>query len=128
MNDITWTDELLTGSDVIDKQHQRMIELIGSMDGKDSKQDERVLFEALNYANVHFADEEALMETVGYPGVEKQKRAHVKLQRLVQVYEKKYRAGDTDLYAFKQFLLRWIRNHILEEDKKIGAYIKSARR
>ncbi|GEM_PF-1542416 len=67
-----WNDTFLTHIDSVDEQHQRLVGLINQlgemiMSGKDI--DLQPLASArnsiLNYAIVHFDDEEAMMRTVG---------------------------------------------------------------
>ncbi len=123
---IEWNQSLSIGCELIDSQHKRLIELIGSIPESNTPDDERILIAAIEYAAEHFTAEEGFMQVMGYPTVAEHKKMHKKLTRIVWSYKRDYDAGKTDLYAFKQFMYGWVREHIMEEDRKIGAYIDAS--
>ncbi len=125
MKDIKWDDSLLIGNDLIDLQHQMLVGLIGAIPESRSPGDEIALDEAIVYAETHFSDEEAYLEEIGYPATDDHKNMHKKLTRILESYKSDYDDGKTNLYAFKQFMYTWITEHIMKEDKKIGAYLRS---
>ncbi len=121
---IAWNQSLAIGNEKIDHQHQYLIELISAIPESASQVDSKVLGEALTYAGTHLADEEVLMEEIGYPGLPEHRQSHKKLVHTLLSYKKQYEEGDTDLYSFKQFMFRWVRDHIVDEDQKIGEFIR----
>jgi hemerythrin-like metal-binding protein len=122
---IVWNDALLIGNRPVDTQHKRLIKIIQSIPEFSTSRDEYVLAEALQYAAEHFSDEEAFMHEIQYPELAAHKNKHKTLTRTLVAYAKEYDQGKTDLYAFKQFMFRWVRDHIMDEDRKIGIYLKA---
>jgi hemerythrin len=126
MKDIEWDDSLLIGNELIDLQHKRLIKLIGAIPEGKSPGDELALDEAIVYAETHFADEEELLEQIGYPELSDHMSMHEKMTARLESYKQDYDDGKTDLYAFKLFMYNWIKDHIMREDKKIGAYLRAS--
>lgn len=122
---IAWSDALTVGNAEVDSQHKRLIELIGAIPEKSKSNDPDVLNEALEYAVKHFNSEESYMAEIQYPDLPRHVNEHKKLTRILLSYKKDYENGETDLYSFKQFMFRWVRDHIMDEDKKIGLFAKS---
>lgn len=123
---IAWSDKLLIGNELIDARHKRLIELIGSISEHESQYDEAILNEVLEYADTHFSEEEAFMAKIGYPGLHRHRNEHKKLVRILKGYKKQYDEGEKDLYSFKQFMFSWVRDHIMDEDRKIGVFYRQA--
>ena len=89
----------------------------------------RLLAELKDYTEVHFHDEEALMERIHYPELDAQKRAHTAfVERLVEIDLSELDDMDDNqqeyLIDLIQFLAGWLINHILGSDKKIGEYMR----
>ena len=134
----TFTDKYLTGIDLIDKEHRQLFLIIG--EANELIHDE-LLFDKYDkivdiinnlreYTEFHFADEEVYMETLQYPDLPQQKKAH-------QSFVDKLNEIDLDEVDEKQqeylnnlisFLLSWLTMHILKMDKKIGDYVKSQKK
>ena len=120
-----WDDEYSIHNDIIDKQHKKLFEIAeraGTLISKqvDSKEIKKILTELFEYMKVHFRDEEQYMDSIGYPGLARQKELH-----------KAIIADMTDLiqnikYDFKQKLAiiteQWLIEHILKEDMLIEKY------
>lgn len=132
-----FTDKYRTGIELVDDEHKRLFEII--KDTNDvihtellhDKYDEimRLLAELREYTEVHFSDEEAMMERIHYPDIDAQKRAHSAfVGRLVEIDLSELDAMDDNqeeyLQDLIQFLLSWLSNHILGMDKQIGVYMK----
>lgn len=131
-----FTDKYMTGIEMVDDEHRRLFEIIAeTKDVIDSefladKYDHimNLLDQLREYTEFHFKDEEVLMEKIGYPGLEVQKRAHAAfIERLVEIDFKDLDNMDDNqqeyLLELIQFLVSWLSNHILGEDKKIGDFI-----
>lgn len=122
---ICWTPSLSVGDEEIDAQHKKLIALIASIPDDSTSPDGTLLEEAVRYAATHFSSEEAFMERIEYPGLTAHKRMHRKLTTILMAYKRDYECGKTDLYAFKQFMYGWVRDHIMEEDQKYGRHLAS---
>lgn len=84
----------------------------------------RLLAELRDYTELHFSEEEALMERIHYPELPSQKRAHAAfVDRLVNIDLDEMEDLDDNQQVYLldliQFLLNWLANHILACDKKL---------
>ena len=125
----TFTKDCLIGVPEIDNEHQRLFELIGEVDAAlkadvDSVSTALALLNELKqYAVTHFAHEEAYMEKINDPELERQQKEH---QAFVEKVNS-YRLADvTDASAKElvlellEYLSRWLMGHILGSDILIG--------
>lgn len=132
-NPCEFTDEYLTGIPLVDSEHQELFSIIEEVDhltrSQDLDESERidkileVLAKLKEYAKEHFRDEEEYMSSIGYEGLEAQKRAHDAFIYKVENISVKelYEHPKEYLQSLLQFLLGWLINHILHADKKIPA-------
>ena len=132
-----FTEKYHTVIDLVDNEHRRLFEIIHDTNDLihaellHDKYDEimRLLAELKDYTEVHFHDEEALMERIQYPELDAQKRAHTAfVERLVEIDLTELDDMDDNqqeyLIDLIQFLAGWLINHILGSDKKIGEYMR----
>lgn len=128
-NPCEFTDEYLTGIDLIDAEHKELFRIVGkanqlvksfdALSGYDSIIE--ILNELKDYTKEHFADEEEYMEGSKYEGLSAQKRAH---EAFIDKLEN-INLGQIDenpqeyLQELLEFLLGWLINHILHTDKLI---------
>ena len=64
---ITWKSDYSVGNDIMDKQHQVLVEMINKMHeamkvGRGGMKQEKLLREMIDYSAMHFAAEEELMK------------------------------------------------------------------
>ncbi len=136
-NVFEFTDKYKTGIALVDDEHRRLFEIISDTNDLihdrfiHDKYDEimRLLSELREYTQVHFHDEEELMERINYPGLEAQMQAHSAfVERLVGINLSELDDMDDNqqeyLLDLIQFLLSWLSNHILGADKKIGEFMR----
>lgn len=130
---IKWTEELSVGVENIDAQHKIWFEKADNLFqvGRMGKSRE-IIAEMLNfldeYTKLHFKDEEAYMEKINYPDIEKQKAAHrsfiEELAKLKKNYEES--GGNIALIiSANQMIVNWLTKHISNMDKQIGIYAKT---
>ncbi|NLX27089.1 MAG: bacteriohemerythrin [Lentisphaerae bacterium] len=79
---LQWTNELSVGVEEIDRQHQKMIEIINKLETPMAQEKEKeVLFgvikELMAYAKIHFKTEEQYFEQFGYEDSNVHKAQHV---------------------------------------------------
>lgn len=127
---ITFSEEFLTGIDLIDEEHKELFRIVGEVKNVivneliSDKFDEIVhlLEELKNYTKFHFEDEEKYMESIQYAGLPAQKRAHdafiARLEEMDMEHIDEYQ--QETLEELLQFLTDWLINHILYSDKQIG--------
>lgn len=128
-NPCEFTEEYMTGITLIDKEHQelfRIVEkayhIVKSYSVADSYDEvTTILTELKEYAKEHFQDEEEYMESIGYEGLETQKRAHTAFVNKLDEMDFTKIDSDPQKYmeSLIEFLLGWLVQHILYTDKKI---------
>ncbi len=117
---ITWTGDLDTGIEVIDKQHRRIVDYINDLEvanasgNKDSVR--RVLDDLVDYTMSHFAFEESLQEEAGYKYAKPHKKVHDLFVRRVNDYVERFRLGEDVSDGLHQMLTSWLINHIKRDD------------
>lgn len=128
-NSFEFTKKYLTGIEFIDNQHEKLFEIIATIndslssmgyhDRFDSIMD--IIAELKEYTEVHFTDEEEYMAKINYDGLEEQKKLHKAfIDRLASVnvdYIDENQKGY--LEDLIKYLLDWLSAHILGIDKKI---------
>ncbi|MCM1541421.1 MAG: bacteriohemerythrin [Blautia sp.] len=128
-NPCEFTEEYLTGIELIDKEHEKLFQivdranrLIKSFDASSGyDRITEILEELKNYTKEHFSDEEAYMESIRYEGLNAQKRAHEAfIDKLENINLNEVEDNPEEyLQELLEFLLGWLINHILYTDKKI---------
>ena len=126
----TFTDEYLTGIEIIDEEHKELFRIIEEVheviadDVRADKYDEitGLLEELRNYTKSHFKDEEEYMESIQYKGLEAQRVAHeLFCNRLDEMDLDEIDAHQEEtLEELIAFLLEWLVTHIMQMDKKIS--------
>ena len=128
-NPFAFTEKYVIGVEQIDEEHKRLFEIIGEANAvlhNDFLYDKfdqisNILGELVEYTKVHFADEEAYMESINYEGLEAQKRAHAMFVEKIENINLDDVDDNQDEYlkGLLNFLLDWLVNHILKVDKLI---------
>ena len=125
MAKMIWKDEYSVGNELLDAQHQGLLDLVNRLDGDEPL--DRLLVELAGYAEKHFRDEEDLIEAAGYPDLIQQKNQHKAFQAWLDRTLGAYRAGGAasvarrDLYAY---LSVWIANHLLVYDAAFKPWLE----
>lgn len=127
-----FTEDCMLGIEQIDKEHQHLFELINN--GIDILQNEyveehyseikEIMAELENYAEEHFAHEEAYMESIRDPELILQRKQHMYFTEKIREWtffnideEENQRHLLSELM---QFLAKWLYHHILGSDIMIG--------
>ena len=138
---LVWNEEKMSvGVEIIDEQHKKLIDLINNLitSIKNFSQIDDIEFlinEAINYAEYHFKIEEDLYESINIDLelINNHRKMHNGFKEKVLEYknifiknqdvefEKKVDISDE---LFK-FLISWLKEHIINEDKKLFASKKS---
>lgn len=127
---VTWSELFEIGIPKIDAEHRHLTGIVNAFHDVVSAGEARgKVFAVLNlltqYVEIHFRNEEALMEAGKYPGLLAHRREHERLT--VQIFElaERYEAGAAQITtAVMDFLKNWLLDHILQEDRKIGEYFR----
>ncbi len=115
-----------------DFQHKELMDLFFKLKkARDDQADEDAFKHAIAflsmYVNHHFKLEEVYMDIYAYPDREKHKLEHnsyIKTLKAFRINHKTYSAAAMDKLMTK--IKNWILNHILGDDKNLGAHILKA--
>lgn len=137
MEALAWSDALLTGIDVIDRQHRGLVDMINATAARLEDQSElsadevRLLVGFLkDYTEVHFSTEEALMSLCGLPPGYAQAHHHNHERFLGLVSDMADELGDDAVPDGRQllaFLGEWLIRHIRGEDQGLARRLRDAR-
>ncbi len=126
---IEWSDALSVGVQEIDDQHKGLAAMVNEMSegikgGWRKEARDEVLTRLVEYTKVHFATEESLMSISNYPGISTHKKQHDQLIDMVGAHIKKYDEDpNASNYDLLFFLKRWLVEHIMKDDKALGAHL-----
>lgn len=128
---IYWQPEFNTNIEIIDEQHQLLIDLINQLhEAQSSGQSRDALSKILNkigmYAATHFAREEDYFETHGYPDMDDHLQEHEYFEDMLYQFESEFKSGKQDLTSnVLMFLGDWLVSHINGSDKKYVTFLRS---
>ena len=77
------------------------------------------------YTKTHFRDEEKYMESINYPELDAQKKAHAHFEEELSILRKDYMESGGNLVLMvkaNKMIVGWLTRHISSMDKKIGEY------
>jgi hemerythrin len=126
---IQWNDGYSVKNADMDKQHQRLFDLINKLhdamgQGKGKETLPEVFNSLVKYTQSHFAAEEALLQKYNYPDLAIQKRQHAELVKQISDLQKQFQAGDfSSSLKTSEFLKKWLIEHIQGTDQKYGGFL-----
>ena len=125
-----WSDEYSLEHPQIDREHQALFALAGQLhsamlEGSGNAVMGDLLARLINYTQVHFSHEEALMRRHHYTSMDAHVAEHRKLTSQVLELQQKYAAGRlTITMDTMQFLRSWLQHHILKSDQAVARHIR----
>jgi len=128
---ITWNDRYVTGVAKIDEQHQKLVGFINDLNdafsqAKGNDVVGKILTGLGEYTVSHFGTEQELMRKHAYPEFSDHMAKHDDLVAKVVDLTKRFQAGKMFLSVeIMMFLKTWLNDHILNTDKKLGAFLNS---
>lgn len=129
MGVLEWNDSLKVNVAVIDRQHQRLVQMINDLNdamkiGKGRDLISNILDEMVRYALIHFSTEETYFDRYQYPEAVSHKAEHAAFGSKVEQFRKDYQANKVGLsIEIMHFLSDWLLNHIKGTDKKFGPFL-----
>ena len=131
MSLITWTkEEFGTSVTIADDQHKVLFGLLNDLHdavpGGDRAAIGAKLDALVTYVVDHFAEEERLMTSTGYPDYDAHKAEHTKLLETCGGVAAKFHSGELDITQdTTAFVKDWLVTHIPNVDKHYGPYLNS---
>jgi hemerythrin len=129
MKDLEWGRILSVGVDEIDEDHRKLIHIFNVLnhavrDGESADYLAATLEELINCTVWHFSHEERLMLKHRYPGAAEHKAEHRELIDSARELQQKILQADKPVAEeHLQFLERWLTEHILTADGRLGAFL-----
>lgn len=129
-----FTEKYMTGIPNIDREHKMLFDIIEeAFRMVESEESENIYDEIMDllddleeYTTVHFASEEAYMESINHPYlyIKQQKTAHaIFIDKMHDRYNGEMLENHKEfLEEMLDFLYSWLSNHILKMDKLIGHF------
>ncbi|MDD7220178.1 MAG: bacteriohemerythrin [Blautia sp.] len=130
---ITFDESLHTGNELIDSQHQELINRVNKLaDSISTTKEKNVAIQTLDflmdYTDFHFSAEEKLQEEAGYPQLTAHKKQHADFVKAVndlkEMLEEEEGPSDAFVEAVNRNITEWLVNHIQGWDKKVAEFIR----
>ncbi len=132
MAHITWDNTFSIGVEEIDAQHKIWIDTINdlhdalyhsSSENLTAKTNKAV--EAMwEYTRFHFQTEETYMKSINYPDLTSHQAIHDMFSlEVMNIYNDIKEGKQVLSTSVMKMLTNWLKEHILQEDKKIGLYL-----
>ncbi len=120
--------EFKLGIEGPDSEHIRLVEMLNDTYAllREGKRDEarRFFSQTLtSYVDEHFTNEEAFMESIGYPLLEEHKKVHANFKKSFLELKPQIESGDDA--AFRNALsnaFSWLLTHIAKTDRKYADF------
>lgn len=132
MTQLDWDDYMSVGIEDIDRQHKDLTAAINRLyeaviHGDESKipaARQRALDDLQLYVDQHFLTEESFLEEVAYPALEEHRALHRDFSRQVESFRADLQRGNLLRTAdLVKTMLKWFREHLLEEDRKYADFL-----
>jgi len=126
-----WNNSYSVHIGVIDTQHKTLVSMVNDLhqamtggSGKDKLGG--ILSNLIKYTQAHFATEERLMQSHGYPDFLAHKSEHDNLTHTVLDLQRRFLSGQVALsIEVMEFLNDWLVKHILGSDKKYSPFLNA---
>ncbi len=125
-----WEKKYEIGNEVVDRQHKELFMLLNDLEtafseGHGQEKLAMCLKFLVNYAKHHFTAEEELMNRIDYPFLDNQQELHNDMiSKLTLVLLRLKKGENIDIGELLVFLQDWVKDHVIEEDGKIGEFLK----
>ena len=126
-----WTETYSVNIAVLDQQHQQLIETVNELDqalrkGEGKAALDSVLDKLVEYALVHFAAEESLMQKHDFPGFFTHRTQHEEFRKKLAEYLEAHKAGKPGVpVSLLFFMQEWMKEHLLKTDKLYSTFLNA---
>jgi hemerythrin-like metal-binding protein len=128
---VTWHDDFSVNVNEIDKQHQRMLELVNALHASveacaDKRDLQKMLVALVDFTRLHFSTEEKLMKDHHYPGLASHYKEHrVLLQHMDNLVKAVADGQYPTFYSDYDVSSDWALDHIAGCDKALGSFLNT---
>ena len=126
-----WTEAFSVNIAIFDQQHQQLIDTMNQLDqalrkGEGKAALNPVLDRLVEYALVHFAAEEALMEQHEFPGLSTHRAQHEEFRKRLAEYLEAHKVGKPGVPVSLLFFMQaWMKEHLSKTDKLYSAFLNA---
>jgi hemerythrin-like metal-binding protein len=125
-----WNDSIALGIPDIDEQHKALFGWVDTLNeaiknGEGPEAVGEVIWKLITYVTEHFTDEERLMLSCNYPGLEAHRMEHDRFVARLQEIQINFIAGQEVSKNVMDFMLEWLVNHIKGTDQGYSRFISS---
>jgi hemerythrin len=130
---MNWSSKYSVGVEAIDNQHKALMNVLNelhaaSMRGKASEVAGPLTRQLVFIAKEHFATEESLMESIGFPALAAHRAKHQELTAKIAEFASRHEKGDATMYTQLLYFVRdWQTKHMQTEDQEYAGWIGSRR-
>lgn len=119
---VEWREGFKVNIAQVDEEHQRLFALIKALNLQSV---DKTVEELLDYVVTHFSNEQALMESAGYPVFPQ----HLKLHEAFGATVAEFLSGgdqwsEERVQELRRFLNKWLIGHILTHDMRFGNWYR----
>ena len=129
---VQWSDKYKTGIPLIDSDHQALFATVNMIhdraeDGLDHDTIGRAIDVLVMYVDRHFAREETMLESNGYPDLIEHMANHRRIAAKVHSFKTAFDENPDaiDVDPFLEFVSNWLTGHILERDMDYVPHISA---
>jgi hemerythrin len=126
---INWDNSYSVNIPGIDRQHQKLIQMINDLNdamrqGKGNDVVGKLIRELVSYTETHFRNEEDYFERFGYPDTAAHTLEHANFVKKIAQFEDDYHSGHLSLSIdIMRFLSDWLLRHISGSDMRYAPYL-----
>lgn len=123
MDELEWTPDMELGVPLMDLAHQALLEQIARLLRGPDQRLEAGFLSLTDALERDFREEELLMETIGFPGIQLHREQHARVLTTL------HRTNAADVHAVRRtatLLLRWFRLHLATLDTVLAAALELA--
>ncbi len=126
---LKWSNKFSVGVKALDHQHTGLFDILNDlhdamMKGQAQTQTGPLLRKLVDYTQRHFAAEEAMMASTGWPKLAEHRVKHRDLIKQVGEFVTRHEKGDLTLnLQLMNFLRDWLTTHIEKTDKEYGPWM-----
>lgn len=128
---LPWSDDMIIDEGPIDGQHQQLVAGINQLYDELQSGEAKVgplLDYLVIYVDIHFADEERLMQLAGYGDLPGHQDEHRLFSAQLEALRTDYHRGEAKVDArLMEFLKAWLVNHIMGTDRDYAPALKAWR-
>jgi len=122
-----WSEDIATGHQGIDSQHRILIDFINrlniAMQSDDRAATDSIIAGLVDYAQKHFAYEEAMMRETSYSDYDDHRKKHAELMNDVRSRCNGFKDGTVTAHHIIAFLMEWLITHIQRTDKILAKHL-----